>query len=150
MDLTCRTEETREVKLEKVDFDYFPTNTNIKTEPLEEASEGLEEQLLMEWSEDRASPDQTFIALLNSATFVMDGAVSDIESELSQGTQEKQRTPRKSSKPKEEKSADQFNCDVCSRKYWKRSKLEAHMRTQHAKKEKVASTRSPDERADMT
>ena len=152
MDLTCKTEEAPDVKLEKVDLDYFPTN--IKTEPLEEASEGLDEQLLMEWSEDpakddaRASPDKTFIALLNSATFVMEGGVSDSDPELSQGTRtpEKQQTPRKSSKPKEEKTADQFNCDVCSRKYWKRAKLDAHMRTQHAKKEKVTVSRSPDDK----
>ena len=139
MDLRCKTEETPEVKLEKVDCDYFPTK--IKTEPLVEeeeessdtgaapvaaTSEGLDEELLMEWSEDPtttkddANPDQTFSALLNSATFVM---AEDPE------LRKRMRTPEKSSKPK-----DQFDCEVCSRKYWKKSKLEAHMRTQHGKR----------------
>ena len=167
INLSCKTEETREVKVEKVDMDYYPNN--IKTESVVEEEEssdttggdqGLEEQLLMEWSEDSTSKDvpadqdQTFIALLNSATFVMDGPV---QPELSKGTVTPEKgTPRKSGKPKE-KSADQFDCGLCSRKYWRRSKLETHLRTQHGEKEKekvvkvvkVVTARSPEDKRSL-
>ena len=145
MDLTCKTEDARDVKQEKVDLDYF--TPNIKTEPVEEeisavgeTSDGLDEKLLMEWSEDpgkeEAGPDQTFIALLNRATFVLDCSG------------EGRKTPEKLSPSKpEERPAEQFDCELCSRKYWKKSKLETHMRSQHARKEKM--TRSPDDKRSL-
>lgn len=157
MNLTCKAEETPTVKVEKVDLDCF--TTNIKSEPAFEedssdtadagvdadgSSGCLDEELLMEWSEDSTKEasadtdqDQTFIALLNKATFVMESSVEP------QQTPEKM-TPEKPEKLKE-KSVDQFDCSLCSRKFWKKSKLETHMKTRHEKKEKVA-VRSPDDK----
>ena len=118
-------------------------------------SEDLDEQLLMEWNEDPTTKDvpadteqdKSFADLLNSATFVMDSGT--VEPEMSRATLTPEKiTPRKAGKPKE-KSVDQFDCELCSRKYWRRSKLEAHLRTHHGQKEKAVTARSPEDKRSL-
>ena len=165
--------ESVERELKKIEFDNV--NTVIKEEPVEEEDdvnnekeeevnsdvETTDEKLLMEWNEEvpkdvhnESHDDKTFAALLSTATFVMDCNVPDdavavsMESQGSGVSSKKSlKSPRKSPKSREKSVQQQFDCHLCSRKYWKRSKLEAHLRTKHDKRE--AGGRSVEDRRNL-
>ena len=163
LDLSRKTEENVNIKVEKIEN----VNTVIKEEPVEENEEQknedleeekevrseVDERLLMEWSEDSANSsndeENTFNTLLDTATFVMDCQVQQ-DFPPSVTPEKSTKSPRKSPKSKE-RSIEQFNCQFCSRKYWKKSKLAAHIKTKHDLKEKKEDklAKSPEDKRNL-